>query len=661
VKHSMYQKYKRLTLLMFVLLALSGLGAGAGLAQPPQLDLALSLSPTETPIGTSLLGTLVVHNAGTEPATFDTLSLRLPGGVAYVGPALGSDLVDAPQIQEARLRWSGPFTLTAGEELAIQFWAVASSRATAGEQPAEASLLSGEQVLASAQVSLSLQPGAQDRLWPAAPASVERAPALPDAVTVAKLATPDLIRPGQPVLYTVTFANSGLAVTLDRIADLLPAPFQYVGLAPGSQVSQDPTDREGPEIVWSGRFPVPAGGTLTLRYWVWVPPETPASPLPYTNVVTARYGPTSVGPAYADVRILSARIELSKQAQPQAVTSGEGVTYTVTFTNEGTAEGVVEEIHDTLPTAFVFLGMAEGSDVMAPPAGSTGMLTWGEPLAVPAGQSRQLIYQVRAMGTGELQNEVEATTAEGESLGPASATVTVSPHRAFLPLVHLDTTPVTTLPFVEDFGRSMSPDWQVFTQPGGPLANDWFHDPVRGLYWYDPYAQAPYWEYFALSMYLGSGSQTWSNYRVIAELKDSTPLEPTAGLVGIWVRGSYDNGRVGGYYVHLRPGDNKVYLWRLKPGATDLQRDAEVVASQTYAPGIFRRTAYFYVLKVEVEGANIKAYLKYGADPDTSYVRLIDWTDPNATYPQGTVGLSGYRARAVYDSITVTPLAAGSQ
>ena len=68
------------------------------------------------------------------------------------------------------------------------------------------------------------------------------------------------------MVFDVEFYNNGnSAQALDTIADLLPDPFDYVGLAPGSEVGIEPVDTQAPEIVWQGSFSVPSKGTLTLR------------------------------------------------------------------------------------------------------------------------------------------------------------------------------------------------------------------------------------------------------------------------------------------------------------------------------------------------------------------------------------------------------------
>jgi hypothetical protein len=69
----------------------------------------------------------------------------------------------------------------------------------------------------------------------------------------------------------------------------------------------------------------------------------------------------------------------------------------------------------------------------------------------------------------------------------------------------------------------------------------------------------------------------------------------------------------------------------------------------------------WYTLKVRVQGANIQVWLKDRDEPPSAYTIVLNWTDPEALYMRGTVGLSAYRSRAVYDFISVTEVAASSQ
>ncbi len=218
----------------------------------------------------------------------------------------------------------------------------------------------------------------------------------------------------------------------------------------------------------------------------------------------------------------------------------------------------------------------------------------------------------------------------------------------FLPLV-ANMKPTTTLPFADDFGQNMSEYWTVYPFEG----EDWDQDRNNGYYWYD-YDSAKGDDKWGLSMFLGPGSELWTDYEVITELKVPDAGSPTGGLAGIWIRGSYaPDGRIGGYYIHLKKRTDEVDLWRINPGARDLG-DAELVLYPRYVPGIGKS---WFTLKVRTQGANIKAWLKSDGD----YTLLFDWTDPQAVYTQGTVGLSAYRSRATYRNITVTEISSSSQ
>lgn len=223
----------------------------------------------------------------------------------------------------------------------------------------------------------------------------------------------------------------------------------------------------------------------------------------------------------------------------------------------------------------------------------------------------------------------------------------------YLPLLTYSEKPATTLPFYDDFAQGVSEDWVVFENYPGLTEWDWYWDgeiPDWGFYYYDPYE----YEGYALSMYLGPGSQDWTDYEAVVRLKNRQEK-----IAGIWVRGSYEEmddmqgGRVGGYYVHIKPGRDYVYLQRIRP-SSQIFYDVEEKAKVLYTPGIGTRK--WYHLKVRVQGANIKVWLKQEDEPESSYVQLIDWTDPDEAYMQGTVGFVAFRTNVIYEEISVTEL-----
>jgi uncharacterized repeat protein (TIGR01451 family) len=240
------------------------------------------------------------------------------------------------------------------------------------------------------------------------------------------------------VAYTVVFSNtSDNDVAMDAITDVLPVPFQYVGVAEGSDVVVEPVDTDEPEIVWQGTFTVPANDTLTLCYWVWVPIESEAGSTPHVNTVTAAYDGTLVGPAGASVIVTAPEVQIAKSVSPQAVLAGEPVTYTVVLENVGNAQGVVDLISDTLPTGFTFLRILPESDILDPPNGVTGTIVWHGPLPMEIGEVKTLMYQARSSMASGLEAPTNRVVAlvEEKLTQSAEAAVQVDPALFYLPMV----------------------------------------------------------------------------------------------------------------------------------------------------------------------------------------------------------------------------------
>lgn len=539
---------KTLVVLVLVLSAIFNLTVGVAVAQEPQepeLTVQLIFTPTEVPIGDRVSGAVTISNKGMAPAEFDVVAVQLPDGATYVGQAVGSDVDDVAKVAEGWLLWTGPFDLPPNTEFTIRYWLVVSELAVPGNHIVQATARTGEQILASAESPLTWLPARPSEPGLFEPVQIETTnPTSPQAVVINKVADPTVVQPGTSVVYTVTFTNSGQAVDLDTITDVLPPPLKYVGLAAGSEISDEP-NWAAPNAVWTGPYRVPAGGTLTLRYWVRVPLETPANTPPYRNRVTATSGSTTFGPARADLRV------------------------------------------------------------------------W-KPIA-------------------------------------------------YLPFVIRTSKPPITLPFEDSFDQGLSSNWVVFENFPGLKKADWVweggQNPAWGWYRYNPYsATGSDWKGFALSMYLGTGAQEWTDYQIV------TTLRARKGkLAGLWFRGTYENlgdmsgKRVGGYYVHIKPEDETVYLWRIRP-ETRMYADAVVVAdSNDFKPDI--SATQWYDLKVAVQGATIKVWLRE-AKPltdDSGYQLLIDWTDSAPVYVKGTVGFTAYRTDAIYNYIKVTPLQSSNQ
>ena len=258
---------------------------------------------------------------------------------------------------------------------------------------------------------------------------------------VIKSVEPAVTAPGQSVRYAVTLSNTtGTTQVVSSLVDTLPSDFEYVGLAPGSEWVIEPWDRIAPKIQWAGPMTVPASGTLTLRYWVYVRDTVPLRSEPYTNTVAATVGGTEYQ-AQAGLSVALGSASVTKTASPARVEPGGSVTYTVAFSNSGYAPLILAYVTDTFPTGVTFTRMTTDSDVSTAPQGITGTLRWTGPLTIPAHSVLTMRYIAAMPASSEtvrLTNQAGGGLNDGRILEPASADVVIStggPTTIALPLV----------------------------------------------------------------------------------------------------------------------------------------------------------------------------------------------------------------------------------
>ena len=248
---------------------------------------------------------------------------------------------------------------------------------------------------------------------------------------------------GRLLLYEVRAADSA-APTWEI---LLPPGLEYVGLARGSQVEAEPLVSEGgARLTWPGPF----AGDLLLRFWV-----APASDaeVPASLQVIGLDGeavlatPEIARPAEVPQgipRISQAdALSITKTVEPLVLEPGDSrwlPVYEVVLDNTGDQIAYVDSMTDTLPSGFLFGGMALGSDVGEPADNEEPDIIW-QGLEVPANGTLTLRYHVRASERGgEYTNSVIASSG-GEVIGPASSTLEVIGYRITIPVVLRDHQP----------------------------------------------------------------------------------------------------------------------------------------------------------------------------------------------------------------------------
>jgi uncharacterized repeat protein (TIGR01451 family) len=178
-------------------------------------------------------------------------------------------------------------------------------------------------------------------------------------VALSKTASPPhgaTVTPGEAITYTLSFSNSS-SNDIDGVVltDTLPTDVRYIpGSAhapPGFSIAAIPP----PAFVFTGTLA--AGEKLTASLSVTV------SRVISGTLLTNRAGVAAGGRVLATSRtthrvIGFPSLEIVKAASPPSgslVRPGEGISYTLTFTNGGTADGVGLVLTDTLPEGVSYV------------------------------------------------------------------------------------------------------------------------------------------------------------------------------------------------------------------------------------------------------------------------------------------------------------------
>lgn len=162
-----------------------------------------------------------------------------------------------------------------------------------------------------------------------------------------------VVVPGQYITYTMTYQNLGPGAALNvTLTDNIPQSTSYVSCGGGTSCGETPP---GSGVVNYTVGTVIAGATgqltLTVRVDPFAPPSqvlTNTAQLEYEDTMGNRYPPVEA----SDVDTLpaaSADLRIVKSDEPDPVTPGNTLTYTLVISNAGpdTADNVV--VADTLP------------------------------------------------------------------------------------------------------------------------------------------------------------------------------------------------------------------------------------------------------------------------------------------------------------------------
>jgi uncharacterized repeat protein (TIGR01451 family) len=396
----------------------------------PQADLSVSKtdSPDPVPVGTNLTYTITVTNAGPSDAAGASLTDSLPAGTTFVSlaspggwscttPAVGAGGTVSCTIATLA-PGSSVFTLVVAVDPGTAIGTVLSNTATASSATADPNP-GNESATATTTVA-----GSAD-------------------LSVTKMDTPDPTLPGGTITYDIVVTNAGpsdaASVTL---SDLLPAGTTFLAL------TADPA--------WSCTTPaIGAGGTVSCTLSSLAAMDsasisltvavdagvTPGTIITNTATVSSTTSDPNPGNESATTGTTvstpppAADLSVDKVDNPDPVTAGSNLVYTITVNNGGPIAATTVNLIDSLPpgTTFVSLSSPGGWSCTTPAVGDNGDVTCSIPsLAVGSAVFTLTVAVDSGIASGtQIFNSATATSStddpnEGNNTGTATTTV-VSP------------------------------------------------------------------------------------------------------------------------------------------------------------------------------------------------------------------------------------------
>jgi uncharacterized repeat protein (TIGR01451 family) len=188
-------------------------------------------------------------------------------------------------------------------------------------------------------------------------------------MSITKTADVSTVDPGDPIVYTITYKNTGSGwASLVSIVDTLPEHVTFGNSSP----SYD--SMSGDEYTWDLGDVAP--GTIeTISIWVTVNVGTDDRTLLHNTVTldyadaNGNYYPQQCD--YADVIVTAPVMSLSKESDVSEADPGDTVIYTIQYENTGTGDATDVTIVDILPNDVTFVSSISAPDFIV---GNT--LTW---------------------------------------------------------------------------------------------------------------------------------------------------------------------------------------------------------------------------------------------------------------------------------------------
>jgi uncharacterized repeat protein (TIGR01451 family) len=338
---------------------------------PPSADLRLSKSDAPDPafVGSDVIYTLTVHNAGPDAADAVTVSDPLPTGMSLVaatstqGTCAGTSTVscDLGTVNAGTANEVVVTIVVAVDENAIPG---VTNTATVSSSTADPDSSNNQ---ASAETAVGLPPSAD--------------------VQLSQVDSPDPVDAGNDLTYTLTVHNAGPdTATGVSVSDSLPPGVTLVSATPSQGTCS------GTTTVSCNLGSLAAGTLSDATVTLVVTPDRSASPsLTNTATVSATTGDPDSSNNQADTETAinvppSADLSLDKSDSPDPVQTGSDITYTLVVHNEGPDAAASVTVTDPLPAGLSVVsasstqGTCDGTETIScdlgtVPAGVAGDVT----------------------------------------------------------------------------------------------------------------------------------------------------------------------------------------------------------------------------------------------------------------------------------------------
>jgi len=361
----------------------------------PGLSVVSTDAPDPVAAGANLTYTLSYSNTGSADATSVVMSDTVPGNTTFVSLTGGGTLsgsVVTWSIGSVSPGASGTVSLTVRVN-----------------SPLANGTVIHNQTYSIASAQTAAVSGSDDTT------TVTSAPVL----AVSASDAPDPVVAGGNLTYTLNYSNTGSAgATSLVISDTLPANTTFVSATGGGTLSAG-------VVTWSVAS-LAAGASGSVQLVVRV-----ASPLPNGTVITngtysvdsAETTPAS-GASIATTVTSAPVLAVSANDAPDPVVAGANLTYTLSYSNTGSAGATSLVITDTVPANTTFVSATGGGTL------SAGVVTWSvTSLAAGASGSVQLVVRVASPlpnGTVITNGTYSIDSAETAPVSGASITTTVT-------------------------------------------------------------------------------------------------------------------------------------------------------------------------------------------------------------------------------------------